>query len=81
MDNGKLAARALGYGLPLSALGACGGAQKGPYEPKTETPWKSMSREQRMDWMALAVFPKMRKLFLEQDGEKYAEFACQTCHG
>lgn len=34
-----------------------------------------------MDWMGIAVFPKMRKLFLEQDGEKYAEFACQTCHG
>jgi len=40
-----------------------------------------MSREQRMDWMAVAVFPKMRQLFREQDSEKYEEFACQTCHG
>ena len=84
MVIGKQAAMAFGCGLALVALGACGGSRKGAegaYDPKTETPWKKMSREQRMDWMALAVFPKMRQLFLEQDSEKYADFACQTCHG
>jgi cytochrome c553 len=71
----------------LMALGACGGSKKGAedasgaYEPKSETPWKNKSREQRMDWMGVAVFPKIRKLFLEQDAEKYEDFACQTCHG
>jgi cytochrome c553 len=71
----------------LMALGACGGSKKGAedasgaYEPKSETPWKNKSREQRMDWMGVAVFPKMRKLFLAQDAEKYEDFACQTCHG
>jgi hypothetical protein len=71
----------------LMALGACGGSKKGAqdasgaYEPKSETTWKNKSREQRMDWMGIAVFPKMRKLFLEQDTEKYEDFACQTCHG
>lgn len=87
MVNGKRAA-ALGYGLLLTAaLAACGGSGKGAedarraYEPKADTPWKDMSREQRMDWMAVAVFPKMRNLFLEQDSEKYEDFSCQTCHG
>jgi len=85
VTNGNRAA-ALGYGLLLAALAACGGAGDGvksasAYEPKSETPWKDKSREQRMDWMAVAVFPKMRLLFQEQDSEKYADFSCQTCHG
>jgi cytochrome c553 len=73
--------------LLLVALCACGGSGKGAedassaYEPQSTTPWKDKSREQRMDWMGIAVFPKMRKLFLEQDSEKYRDFACQTCHG
>jgi cytochrome c553 len=85
VTNGKRAA-ALGCGLLLAALAGCGGSGEGAkaareYEPKSEIPWKDKSREQRMDWMAVAVFPKMRHLFQEQDGEKYADFSCQTCHG
>lgn len=81
---------ALGSGALLliaaSALGGCGGSTRGAedaggYEPKSETPWKDKSREQRMDWMGIAVFPKMRQLFLAQDSEKYEDFSCQTCHG
>jgi hypothetical protein len=83
---GLQARKVFGTGLVLAMLGACGGSGKDAadakaYDPKTETPWKDMSREQRMDWMAVAVFPKMRQLFREQDSEKYEEFACQTCHG
>jgi hypothetical protein len=33
-----------------------------------------------MDWMGLAVFPKMRAVFQEHDA-KYATLDCQTCHG
>jgi len=78
---GKRTAVALGFSILGGAL-ACGGSKKGAeYEPKSETTWKQKSREQRMDWMAVAVFPKMRRLFQEQDPEKYADFACQTCHG
>jgi hypothetical protein len=85
--KGIQTAKALGIGLLLASVSACGGSSKGAddpstgSEPKTETPWKDMSREQRMDWMAVAVFPKMRRLFREQDSEKYEDFACQTCHG
>lgn len=73
--------------LAAAALLACGGSKKAPedasaaYEPQSEIAWKDMSREQRMDWMGLAVFPRMRQLFREQDPEKYEDFSCQTCHG
>lgn len=75
-----------GAGLLALALGACGGSSKGAedasaYEPASTTPWKDKSREQRMDWMAVAVFPKMRQLFIAEDSEKYEDFSCQTCHG
>jgi hypothetical protein len=85
-DGARFGRLSLGAVLLVGALAACGGSSKGAedasaYEPQSTTPWKNKSREQRMDWMAVAVFPKMRKLFLEQDSEKYADFACQTCHG
>jgi hypothetical protein len=86
---GAAATRTFGVFAAVGAIGVlvgCGshkGAEdaSSAYAPKSETPWKEMSREQRMDWMAVAVFPKMRKLFQEQDAEKYEDFACQTCHG
>lgn len=88
MVKGKQTTAALACGaLLVAALGGCGGSGKdaedasGAYAPKSETAWKNKSREQRMDWMAVAVFPKMRKLFLAQDSEKYEDFSCQTCHG
>ena len=86
--NGKarVGLASVGTALLVAGLGACGGSGKGAddasaYHPTSQTPWKNKSREQRMDWMAIAVFPRMRQLFLEQDSEKYADFACQTCHG
>jgi hypothetical protein len=91
--KGMKTASAIGYGVLLLGaavgLGACGSHKSSNkeaddasgYSPKSETPWKEMSREQRMDWMAVAVFPKMRQLFQAQDPEKYGDFACQTCHG
>ena len=77
---------AIGFVMAV-ALG-CGGAQKGAEDPSSGeseapsggTPWKDKSREQRMDWMGLAVFPKMRAIFQEHDAS-YAKLNCQTCHG
>lgn len=73
--------------LLMGATLACGGAKKaaedpsdGGDEPSHGTPWKDKSREQRVDWMAVAVFPKMREVFVEHDSD-YASFRCQTCHG
>ena len=78
--------------LALSALVACTGSQKSAEDPgdaagtsepipSTEKPWAAKSREERMDWMGLEVFPKMKAVFTEHDPEGFADFACQTCHG
>lgn len=83
----QVRARGVAGVLVLAAL-ACGGSKKGAQdpsaseanEPSHSTPWKDKSREQRMDWMGLAVFPKMRALFMEHDPES-SQFDCQTCHG
>jgi hypothetical protein len=78
--------------LALSALVACTGSQK-PAEdpgdaagasepvPSGEKAWADKSREERMDWMGLEDFPKMKAEFTEHDAEGLADFACQTCHG
>lgn len=66
---------------------ACGGGQKGAEDASgaaaesSELSWHDKTREQRMDWMGLEVFPKMRAAFVEYDAERFSDFKCQTCHG
>ncbi len=69
--------------LGPSMLAACGGSKQKVKDPSgsDEPAWKDKTREQRMDFMGLEVFPKMRGLFAEHDPDDAAEFACQTCHG
>jgi cytochrome c553 len=69
--------------LALTMLGACGGSKQKVKAPsgEGEPAWKDKTREQRMDFMGLEVFPKMRTLFAEHDPDDAAGFACQTCHG
>lgn len=43
--------------------------------------WADMNREQRMEYMGLAVLPEMKKVFQAADPEGYKDFKCQTCHG
>lgn len=71
-----------------AASHACGGSQKSAEAGGASesfgaegTPWSKKTREQRMDWMGLEVFPKMRAAFTEYDAERFSSFACQTCHG
>jgi len=78
-------------GLAAAALllagGACGGSSPSAQDPaaagsgKSELQWKDKTHEQRMDWMGLQVFPKMKGLFTEFDANRFSGFACQTCHG
>lgn len=69
----------------LAAIG-CGGGGKGANDPasagadESETAWKDKTRAQRMDWMGLQVFPKMKSAFKELDESRFATFSCQTCH-
>ncbi|MEO8177761.1 MAG: hypothetical protein ABI895_02905 [Deltaproteobacteria bacterium] len=79
--------RALAAGaLWLGGL-ACGGSAQSAQDPaaagsgKSEVQWKDKTREQRMDWMGLQVFPKMKGVFTEFDADRFSGFACQTCHG
>jgi hypothetical protein len=64
---------------------ACGGSSKSAESAagagKSDTPWKDKTHEQRMDWMGLHVFPKMKGVFTQYDAERFSGFACQTCHG
>lgn len=64
---------------------ACGGSSKSAESAagagKSETPWKDKTHEQRMDWMGLHVFPKMKGAFTQFNAERFSDFACQTCHG
>jgi len=39
-----------------------------------------MSFEDRQVYMSTTVLPHMRDTFAAFDGERYAEFSCQTCH-
>lgn len=43
--------------------------------------WTEKSFQQRMEHMGLVVFPSMKEAFQSQDGDRFAEFKCQTCHG
>ena len=62
--------------LPPSALPP-GAVQPGA----PETPWAKKTRPERMEFMGLVFFPKMKALFQAHDPHGYAQFRCQTCHG
>jgi hypothetical protein len=44
-------------------------------------PWSKKTHEQRMEFMGLTVYPKMKSLFHAQSTTDFAHFRCQTCHG
>jgi len=46
-----------------------------------DVPWSKKTRDQRMEYMGLYVYPKMRTLFRTFNAEAYKNFRCQTCHG
>ncbi|MEY2935307.1 MAG: hypothetical protein RL033_6056 [Pseudomonadota bacterium] len=76
----------LALGLPLVAALGCGGGTKGAEGAegakagKSEILWKDKTRAQRIDWMGLQVFPKLKSAFQELDGSRFSDFKCQTCH-
>jgi hypothetical protein len=46
-----------------------------------DVPWKDKTREQRLEYMGLVVYPKMKETFQAQDADGFKDFKCQTCHG
>lgn len=57
-----------------------GGTDEGGI-PSPPTPWADMSFDERKSWMALEVTPRFEPLFAEHDGERFAGFSCEGCHG
>jgi hypothetical protein len=49
--------------------------------PSPPTPWEEMSFEDKKSWMALEVMPRVAPLFEAYDGERFAGFGCEGCHG
>ncbi len=75
-------------------LASCGGASEpadseatgttetaGSEEEATQLSFEEMSHEQRGEYMASVVVPRMRAMFQEYDAEEFASFGCRTCHG
>ena len=55
--------------------------QDTPAESADPATWADMNHDQRMAYMRETVMPEMKALFVEFDGERYADFGCGTCHG
>ena len=43
--------------------------------------WADMTKQQRGQYMASVVMPRMKPLFRAFDEKKFAEMNCKTCHG
>jgi hypothetical protein len=62
-----------------SAQAPLGKAGVEPGAPRT--PWSRKTHAERMEFMGLFVFPKMKALFQAESPKAPAHFRCQTCHG
>ena len=43
--------------------------------------WDKWSHDQKLAWMKEGVMPKMKQVFQDFDGTKYADVRCTLCHG
>lgn len=68
-----------GGGAASTATSGEGEATSGGQTPAIA--WADMNDEQRGEYMANVVMPRMRTLFQEHDPEEFASFTCATCHG
>lgn len=65
-------------------LASCAGRERparSTADPAEAARWRSMSQEQRFDYMRDVVTPEMRELFAAFDGRRYGRLGCETCHG
>ena len=66
--------------LSLALVSAC--KPKDPVVPEgASKAWPQMSEKERGEHMGAVVLPRMKALFQEFDGERFADFSCGTCHG
>ena len=73
--------RTLFLGMLVCALvPAC--KAKDPVVPEgASKTWPEMNDKERAEHMGAVVLPRMKALFQEFDGERFADFSCGTCHG
>ena len=55
------------------ALAACSEAEPGG--------WDGLDRNERIAFMEDEVLPRMTAIFAEHDPQRFASFACESCHG
>src|SRR5215831_2336164 len=69
--------------LFLALLLGCAASGPRPEAPAAgpQVPWKDMTQDQRADFMATVVMPKMKPLFQTFDPKTFQDFGCVTCHG
>jgi hypothetical protein len=73
--------------LACAAGLSCAGGTPDPDDPSgaarrlSHVPWKEKTRQQRLDWMGMSVFPKMKQTFTQFNADRFGDFSCQTCHG
>jgi hypothetical protein len=60
-----------------SSIRSAGAKVVGP----PEVAWKDLTFNQKRAYMKSAVMPKMKTVFQTFDGDKFAKFTCETCHG
>lgn len=65
---------------PTSSANTAGGSQDDviPSPPK---PWDEMTFAEQQGWMAAEVLPRVGPMFESFDGERFAGFSCDGCHG
>ena len=74
----------------LALTGCGGGTSAAPAKTSSDSgagpgapniPWEQKNHDQRLEWMGLEVFPKMKEAFQAYDEAEFKDFKCQTCHG
>ena len=81
---GKFSTTVAVFGIVTLSVSACD-------QPEAKSPainlgspsiaWSDKNPEQRFGFMAAAVQPVIKELFVEYDDSFETEFTCETCHG
>jgi hypothetical protein len=64
-----------------TVVGGGGGADAVPSGPLAAGQWETLDDKTRAQFMGKVVKPTMKELFQTYDGEEFADFDCETCHG
>jgi hypothetical protein len=66
---------------PASAAAPGAGPTESPPTGGPPSPWESMTKDQRKEYMKTAVMPQMKQTFVAFNADRYKAMNCVTCHG